>query len=148
MLIFALIEKLKPIHKSTHIYKPHLANCGTKECAFRQPKKKFNFFRNPSVFNFFATHNRHNISCIGAAKTFTHSDSTETVDRRLDCNSTYPKGGVKCSEDNFPDKKSGQVVVNGNFVFTIKFSGKNPDLLLAPNRLNHEVAVKLVPIKD
>jgi len=47
--------------------------------------------------------------------------------RRAACNSTYPKGGVSCSKDSF--------VVNDSLVFQIKFSGKNPALLLAANRV-------------
>ena len=41
-------------------------------------------------------------------------------------NSTYPKGGVSCSKDNF--------VVNGSLVFQIKFCGKNPALRVAAKR--------------
>ncbi len=40
-------------------------------------------------------------------------------------NSTYPKGGVSCSKDNF--------VGNGSLVFRIKFCGKNPALQVAAN---------------
>jgi len=38
-------------------------------------------------------------------------------------NSTYPKGGVSCSKDRF--------VVNGSFVFQIKFCGESPALRVA-----------------
>ncbi len=48
------------------------------------------------------------------------------TDRTPVHNSTYPKGGVSFSKDSF--------VVNGSFVFQIKFSGKNPALLVAANR--------------
>ena len=41
-------------------------------------------------------------------------------------NSTYPKGGVSCSKDSF--------VVNGTFVFPIKFCGKSPALRVAAKR--------------
>jgi hypothetical protein len=41
-------------------------------------------------------------------------------------NSTYPKGGVSCSKDSF--------VVNGSFVFQIKFCGKSPALRVAAKR--------------
>jgi len=41
-------------------------------------------------------------------------------------NSTYPKGGVSCSKDSF--------VVNGSFVFQIKFCGKRPALRVAAKR--------------
>jgi len=41
-------------------------------------------------------------------------------------NSTYPKGGVSCSKDNF--------VVNGSSVFQIKFCGKSPALRVAAKR--------------
>ena len=42
-------------------------------------------------------------------------------------NSTYPKGGVSCSKDSF--------VVNGNFVFQIKFCGESPALRVAAKPL-------------
>ena len=41
-------------------------------------------------------------------------------------NSTYPKGGVLCSNDSF--------VVNGNLVFQIKHCGKSPALRVASKR--------------
>lgn len=41
-------------------------------------------------------------------------------------NSTYPKGGVSCSKDNF--------VVHQTLVFQIKFCGKSPALRVAANR--------------
>jgi hypothetical protein len=41
-------------------------------------------------------------------------------------NSTYPKGGVSCSKDNF--------VVNQTLVFQIKFCGKSPALRVAAKR--------------
>ena len=41
-------------------------------------------------------------------------------------NSTYPKGGVSCSNDSF--------VVNGNLVFQIKLYGKSPALRVAAKR--------------
>jgi hypothetical protein len=50
----------------------------------------------------------------------------DTVDRRPAGNSTYPKGGVSCSKDNF--------VGNGSLVFQIKFCGKSPALRVAAKR--------------
>jgi hypothetical protein len=41
-------------------------------------------------------------------------------------NSTYPKGGVSCSKDDF--------VVNQILVFHIKFCAKSPALRVAANR--------------
>jgi hypothetical protein len=41
-------------------------------------------------------------------------------------NSTYPKGGVSCSKGSF--------VVNGTFVFQIKFCSKSPALRIAAKR--------------
>ena len=41
-------------------------------------------------------------------------------------NSTYPKGGVSCSKDNF--------VVNQTLVFQIEFCGKSPALRVAAKR--------------
>ncbi len=46
--------------------------------------------------------------------------------RSTTANSTYPKGGVSCSKDSF--------VVNGSFVFQIKFCGKSPALRVAAKR--------------
>ena len=40
--------------------------------------------------------------------------------------STYPKGRVSCSKDNF--------VLNGSLIFQIKFCGKMPTLREAANR--------------
>jgi len=57
------MQAAKPKHR------PQLA----KEYAFRQPKKKFIFFSDPSVFYFFATHNRHKNSWTETAKTLTES---------------------------------------------------------------------------
>ncbi len=44
-------------------------------------------------------------------------------------NSTYPKGGVSCSDDSF--------AVNGSLVFQIKFCGKSPALRVAANVSTH-----------
>jgi hypothetical protein len=59
--------------------------------------------------------------------------SNRTTDRPADDrkeqrrhNSTYPKGGVSCSKDNF--------VVNETLVFQIKFCGKSPALRVAAKR--------------
>jgi hypothetical protein len=41
-------------------------------------------------------------------------------------NSTYPKGWVSCSKDNF--------VVNQTLVYQIKFCSKSPALRVAANR--------------
>ena len=49
-----------------------------------------------------------------------------TKDRTPAYNSTYPKGGVSCSKDNF--------VVNQTLVFQIKFCGKSPALRVAAKR--------------
>ncbi len=46
--------------------------------------------------------------------------------RKTSHNSTYPKGGVSCSKDNF--------VVNASLVFQIKFCGESPALRVAENR--------------
>jgi hypothetical protein len=51
--------------------------------------------------------------------------TTEKKQRRH--NSTYPKGGVSCSNDSF--------VVNQTLVFQIKFCGKSPALRVAANRV-------------
>jgi len=57
-------------------------------------------------------------------------DDTANIKRRTKgkfTNSTYPKGGVSCSKDNF--------VVNGRLVFQIKFCGKSPALRQAAKTL-------------
>lgn len=48
------------------------------------------------------------------------------TERKTPYNSTYPKGGVSCSNDSFE--------VKGNLVFQIKFCGKSPALRVAANR--------------
>jgi hypothetical protein len=48
------------------------------------------------------------------------------TERKAAYNSTYPKGGVSYSKDSF--------VLNGSFVFQIKFCGKSPALRVAANR--------------
>jgi hypothetical protein len=54
-------------------------------------------------------------------------DTTDLRPKRSPAgNSTYPKGGVSCSKDNF--------VVNQTLVFQIKFCGKSPALRVAANR--------------
>ena len=45
---------------------------------------------------------------------------------RVRLNSTYPKGGVSCSEDS--------LVVNQKLVFQIKFCSKSPALRVAAKR--------------
>lgn len=49
-----------------------------------------------------------------------------TGQRKAAHNSTYPKGGVSCSNDRF--------VVNGSLGFQFKFSGKSPALRVAAKR--------------
>jgi len=49
-----------------------------------------------------------------------------TAERKTPYNSSYPKGGVSCFIDSF--------VVNGSFVFQIKFCSKSPALRVAANR--------------
>ncbi|MCI1267830.1 MAG: hypothetical protein LKG19_14740 [Saprospiraceae bacterium] len=48
------------------------------------------------------------------------------MERTAAHNSTYPKGGVSCSEDSF--------VANQTSVFQIKFCGKSPALRVAAKR--------------
>ena len=53
--------------------------------------------------------------------------STISVQKnQRNANSTYPKGGVSCSDDSF--------VVNQTLVFQIKFCGKSPALRVAAKR--------------
>lgn len=53
------------------------------------------------------------------------ADWTDT-NRKTAYNSTYPKGGISCSNDSF--------VVNGTLVFQIKFRGESPALRVAAKR--------------
>ncbi len=50
-----------------------------------------------------------------------------TIEKNTAGNSTYPKGGVSCSEDSF--------VVNESSVLRMKFSGKNSALRVAANQI-------------
>jgi hypothetical protein len=62
---------------------------------------------------------------------------SDTTNRRPAGNSTYPKGGVSCSNDSS--------VVNQTLVFQIKFCGKSPALRVAANRygqVEQNIAVK------
>jgi hypothetical protein len=58
--------------------------------------------------------------------------------RKTAYNSTYPKGGVSCSKENF--------VVNQTLVFQIKFCGKSPALRVAANRQAVKKLVLLIEI--
>jgi hypothetical protein len=49
------------------------------------------------------------------------------TEKQRNANSTYPKGWVSCSKDSF--------VIAEISMLRIKFSGKNPALLVAANRL-------------
>ena len=49
------------------------------------------------------------------------------TEKQRNANSTYPKGGVSCFEDSF--------VIAESSMLRIKFSGENPALLVAANRL-------------
>jgi hypothetical protein len=63
---------------------------------------------------------------------------TSQTDRIPVHNSTYPKGGVSCSNDSF--------VVNQILVFQIKFCGKSPALRVAATLaaiLNHSKKKKI-----
>jgi len=72
-----------------------------KSVLFGNQKRNLIFFSHPSVFYFFATHNRHINSWTEAAKTFTHSDLTMTVDRMPACNRRLAKVAVQYSADTF-----------------------------------------------
>jgi hypothetical protein len=63
-----------------------------------------------------------------ATKEFYNPTSHWATDRKESrtANSTYPKGGVSCSKDNF--------MVNQTLVFQIKFCGKSPALRVAAKR--------------
>ena len=51
---------------------------------------------------------------------------TIMTNKKTATNSTYPKGGVSCSNDSF--------VINGSLVFQIKFCSKSPALRVDANR--------------
>ncbi|MBK6485028.1 MAG: hypothetical protein IPG01_18295 [Chitinophagaceae bacterium] len=61
-----------------------------------------------------------------APKTLHTMDNRATTDRTPAPNSSYPKGAVSCSKDNF--------VVNQTLVFQIKFCGKSPAFRVAAKR--------------
>jgi len=70
-----------------------------KSVLFGNQKRNLIFFSHPSVFYFFATHNRHITSWTETAKTLTKSDLTLTEDRRPACNTGLAKVAVQCSAD-------------------------------------------------
>ena len=68
------------------------------------------------------------------------TDNSLTTERKTPYNSSYPKGGVSYSIDNF--------VGNQALVFQIKFCGKSPPLRVAAKRYNslpgHSVRRKIL----
>jgi len=73
------------------------------------------------------TSQRYNQSFVKELAKPTHNRLTNrTKEEHRTDNSTYPKGGVLCSKDNF--------VVNGSSVFQINFCGKSPALRVAAKR--------------
>jgi hypothetical protein len=69
-----------------------------------------------------ATHSRHSMT-----RQHNNDNGLQTLGTNTTgYNSTYPKGGVSCSKDNF--------VVNQTLVFQNKFCGKSPALLVAAKR--------------
>jgi hypothetical protein len=88
--------------------------------------KKFPF---PSENKKYATaqpNDRQKSVAMQTPKPLTGKRFNYSVDRRPACNSTYPKGGVSCSNDSF--------VVKQTLVFQIKFCGKSPALRVAAKR--------------
>ncbi|MCA6490319.1 MAG: hypothetical protein IM551_09875 [Chitinophagaceae bacterium] len=91
-----------------------------KSVLFTSPKGNSFFSSLPSVFYFFATHNRHKNSWTETAKTYTGQALTMTVDRRPACNTGLAKVAVQCSADTF--------VVNQTLVLRINICDKNRHL--------------------
>jgi len=112
----------------THTFASRIPQiAGQKSVLFGNPKRNSFFFSHPTVFYFFATHNRHINSLTETAKTFTHSDLTMTVDRRPACNRrlvSFKTRAVQYSADTF--------VVNQSLVLRINIYGKNRHLRQAP----------------
>jgi len=91
-----------PIPKAfgTHTFASRILQiAGQKSVLFGNPKRNSNFFSHPSVFYFFAIHNRHVNSWTEATKTLTDSNLTLMVDRRPAYNSTYKKLAVQWLND-------------------------------------------------
>ena len=97
-----------------------------KSVLFASPKRNSFFSSLPSLFYFFATHNRHKSSWSETAKTYTDSGLTITEDRRPACNTGLAKVAVQCSADTF--------VVNQSLVLRINICGENRHLRQARKR--------------
>jgi hypothetical protein len=99
---------------------------GQKSVLFGNPKRNSIFFSLPSVFYFFATHNRHQNSWTETAKTLTDSDITLTEDRRPACNSTYKKLAVQWLNE--------ALCFVSSFVVAESLALRNRQLLVAAKR--------------
>jgi glutaredoxin-related protein len=93
---------------------------------FASPKRNSFFSSLPSVFYFFATHNRHKNSLTETAKTYTGQVMTMTEDRRPACNSGFAKKRVQWLNEALRFVSSS--VLAESFVL------RNPLLRQAPNR--------------
>jgi hypothetical protein len=85
----------------------------------------------PSVFYFFATHNRHKNSWTETAKTHTGQGLTMTEDRRPACNSVYV-----AIAGEVVNRRS---VLLKNFVLNGKESTSNPLLHIHANRYSQQL---------
>ncbi|AMS27559.1 hypothetical protein AEM51_11545 [Bacteroidetes bacterium UKL13-3] len=93
------IISMRSLHTKAHTFasrtSPSTDQSLQKCVLFGNPKRNSIFFSHPSVFYFFATHNRHKNSWTETAKTYTEQDLTMTVDRRPACNSGFAKKRVQ-----------------------------------------------------
>jgi hypothetical protein len=97
-----------------------------KSVLFASPKRNSFFSSLPSVFYFFATHNRHKSNWTETAKIYSGQGLTMKEDRRPACNTGLAKVAVQCSADTF--------VVNQSLVLRINICGENRHLRQARNR--------------
>jgi len=91
---------MKSLHAKAHTFasrtSPSTDQSLQKSVLFASPIRNSFFSSLPSVFYFFATHNRHQNIWIETAKFLTGQGLTMTEDRRPACNMGLASCGVKC----------------------------------------------------
>jgi len=105
------IISMRSLHTKAHTFasraRPSTDQSLQKSVLFSSPKRNSFFSSLPSVFYFFATHNRHKNSWTETAKTHTRQGLTMTEDRRPAYNSVLPQLAVtskieaECSYQTF-----------------------------------------------
>ena len=124
------IISMRSLHTKAHTFasrtSPSTNQSLQKSVLFASPKRNSFFSSHPSVFYFFATHNRHQNRWTETAKTFTGQGLTMTKDRRPACNIGFAIWRLTCFYETF--------VLNQAVVHLLNISAKNPPLRQYPKR--------------